>query len=209
MTGGSASRGTGALARAGRLKAAEEQVQHCKSALTDAENRLKEAEKQQKNYETAASEQSEAMRREAEQQAALTAACTQHRVLLDSVRARYEELSQQRQRMDEEKQRGADALASFEERQAQAENRLKEAEERVQTCREAQMQQHSNAEQLDARLSGGAERAHADGRGARKRKACALADADAQRRAARRTFRHAGERCAAERGNPPLKRRAA
>lgn len=54
MTGGSASRGTGALARAGRLKAAEEQVQHCKSALTDAENRLKEAEKQQKNYETAA-----------------------------------------------------------------------------------------------------------------------------------------------------------
>lgn len=153
MTGGSASRGTGALARAGRLKAAEEQVQHCKSALTDAENRLKEAEKQQKNYETAASEQSEAMRREAEQQAALTAACTQHRVLLDSVRARYEELSQQRQRMDEEKQRGADALASFEERQAQAENRLKEAEERVQTCREAQMQQHSNAEQLDARLS--------------------------------------------------------
>ena len=153
MTGGSASRGTGALARAGRLKAAEEQVQHCKSALTDAENRLKEAEKQQKNYETAASEQSEAMRREAEQQAALTAACTQHRVLLDSVRARCEELSQQRQRMDEEKQRGADALASFEERQAQAENRLKEAEERVQTCREAQMQQHSNAEQLDARLS--------------------------------------------------------
>ena len=153
MTGGSASRGTGALARAGRLKAAEEQVQHCKSALTDAENRLKEAEKQQKNYETAASEQSEAVRREAEQQAALTAACTQHRVLLDSVRARYEELSQQRQRMDEEKQRGADALASFEERQAQAENRLKEAEERVQTCREAQMQQHSNAEQLDVRLS--------------------------------------------------------
>lgn len=153
MTGGSASRGTGALARAGRLKAAEEQVQHCKSALTDAENRLKEAEKQQKNYETAASEQSEAMRREAEQQAALTAACTQHRVLLDSVRARCEELSQQRQRMDEEKQRGADALASFEEWQAQAENRLKEAEERVQTCREAQMQQHSDAELLDARLS--------------------------------------------------------
>ena len=153
MTGGSASRGTGALARAGRLKAAEEQVQHCKSVLTDAENRLKEAEKQQKNCETAASEQSEAMRREAEQQAALTAACTQHRVLLDSVRARYEELSQQRQRMDEEKQRGADALASFEERQAQAENRLKEAEERVQTCRKAQMQQHSDAEQLDARLS--------------------------------------------------------
>nr|WP_302655792.1 chromosome segregation protein SMC [uncultured Agathobaculum sp.] len=153
MTGGSASRGTGALARAGRLKAAEEQVQHCKSALTDAENRLKEAEKQQKNYETAASEQSEAVRREAEQQAALTAACTQHRVLLDSVRARYEELSQQRQRMDEEKQRGADALASFEERQAQAENRLKEAEERVQTCREAQMQRRSDAEQLDARLS--------------------------------------------------------
>ena len=153
MTGGSASRGTGALARAGRLKAAEEQVQHCKSALTDAENRLKEAEKQQKNCETAASEQSEAVRREAEQQAALAAACTQHRVLLDSVRARYEELSQQRQRMDEEKQRGADALASFEERQAQAENRLKEAEERVKTCREAQMQQHSDAEQLDARLS--------------------------------------------------------
>ncbi len=45
MTGGSASRGTGALARAGRLRAAEEQAERCEVARKTAEQRFRAAEK--------------------------------------------------------------------------------------------------------------------------------------------------------------------
>ncbi|MFQ9127819.1 MAG: hypothetical protein ACLR4Z_14720 [Butyricicoccaceae bacterium] len=108
MTGGSASRGTGALARAGRLRAAEEQAERCEAARKTAEQRFRAAEKQLHDRETACETQNAALRRQAEAQAALAAACTQHRALLGSAQARQEELMQQQRSMEAEKQRSAE-----------------------------------------------------------------------------------------------------
>lgn len=134
MTGGSASRGTGALARAGRLRAAEEQAERCEAARKTAEQRFRAAEKRLHACETACETQNAALRRQAEAQAALAAACTQHRALLGSAQARQEELMQQQRSMEAEKQRSAEVLASFDAREAQAGTQLRDAETRVQIC---------------------------------------------------------------------------
>ena len=154
MTGGSASRGTGALARAGRLRAAEEQAERCEAARKTAEQRFRAAEKRLHACETACETQNAALRRQAETQAALAAACTQHRALLGSVQARQEELMQQQRSMEAEKQRSAEVLASFDAREAQAGTQLRDAETRVQTCRDALARLRTEAAEQEAQLAG-------------------------------------------------------
>ena len=154
MTGGSASRGTGALARAGRLRAAEEQAERCEAARKTAEQRFRAAEKRLHACETACETQNAALRRQAEAQAALAAACTQHRALLGSAQARQEELMQQQRSMEAEKQRSAEVLASFDAREAQAGTQLRDAETRVQTCRDALARLRAEAAEQEAQLAG-------------------------------------------------------
>ena len=154
MTGGSASRGTGALARAGRLRAAEEQAERCEAARKTAEQRFRAAEKRLHDRETARETQNAALRRQAEAQAALAAACTQHRALLGSAQARQEELMQQQRSMEAEKQRSAEVLASFDAREAQAGTQLRDAETRVQTCRDALARLRTEAAEREAQLAG-------------------------------------------------------
>ena len=154
MTGGSASRGTGALARAGRLRAAEEQAERCEAARKTAEQRFRAAEKRLHACETACETQNAALRRQAEAQAALAAACTQHRALLGSAQARQEELMQQQRSMEAEKQRSAEVLASFDAREAQAGTQLHDAETRVQTCRDALARLRTEAAEQEAQLAG-------------------------------------------------------
>lgn len=154
MTGGSASRGTGALARAGRLRAAEEQAERCEAARKTAEQRFRAAEKQLHACETACETQNAALRRQAEAQAALAAACTQHRALLGSAQARQEELMQQQRSMEAEKQRSAEVLASFDAREVQAGTQLRDAETRVQTCRDALTRLRTEAAEQEAQLAG-------------------------------------------------------
>ena len=154
MTGGSASRGTGALARAGRLRAAEEQMERCEAARKTAEQRFRAAEKRLHDHETACETQNAALRRQAEAQAALAAACTQHRALLGSAQARQEELMQQQRSMEAEKQRSAEVLASFDAREAQAGTQLRDAETRVQTCRDALARLRTEAAEREAQLAG-------------------------------------------------------
>ena len=154
MTGGSASRGTGALARAGRLRAAEEQAERCEAARKTAEQRFRAAEKQLHDRETACETQNAVLRRQAEAQAALAAACTQHRALLGSAQARQEELMQQQRSMEAEKQRSAEVLASFDAREAQAGTQLRDAETRVQTCRDALARLRAEAAEQEAQLAG-------------------------------------------------------
>ena len=153
MTGGSASRGTGALARAGRLKAAEEQAERCEAARKTAEQRLHDAEKRLHDCETACETQNAALRQQSETQAGLAAACTQHRALLGSVQARYDELMQQQRSMETEKQRSAEVLASFDAREAQAEEQLRGAEARVQTCRDALARLRTEQAEQEAQLT--------------------------------------------------------
>lgn len=154
MTGGSASRGTSALARAGRLRAAEEQAERCEAARKTAEQRFRAAEKQLHDHETACEAQNAALRRQAEAQAALAAACTQHRALLGSAQARQEELMQQQRSMEAEKQRSAEVLASFDAREEQAGTQLRDAETRVQTCRDALARLRTEAAEQEAQLAG-------------------------------------------------------
>lgn len=154
MTGGSASRGTGALARAGRLRAAEEQTERCEAARKTAEQRFRAAEKQLHDRETACETQNAALRRQAEAQAALAAACTQHRALLGSAQARQEELMQQQRSMEAEKQRSAEVLASFDAREEQAGTQLRDAETRVRTCRDALARLRTEAAEREAQLAG-------------------------------------------------------
>ena len=154
MTGGSASRGTGALARAGRLRAAEEQAERCEAARKTAEQRFRAAEKRLHACETACETQNAALRRQAEAQAALAAACTQHRALLGSAQVRQEELMQQQRSMEAEKQRSAEVLASFDAREAQAGTQLRDAETRVQTCRDALTRLRTEAAEQEAQLAG-------------------------------------------------------
>ena len=154
MTGGSASRGTGALARAGRLRAVEAQAERCEAARKTAEQRVRDAQTRLHACEAACETQNTALRRQAEAQAALAAACTQHRALLGSVQARQEELKQQQRSMEMEKQRSAEVLASFDAREAQAGTQLRDAEARVQTCRDALARLRTEAAEQEAQLAG-------------------------------------------------------
>lgn len=153
MTGGSASRGTGALARAGRLKAAETQVQTLEQKRAQAEQAFHAAKEEYAalEYDLKAIE---AERIRAEQdEAGLRASVSQHRVLLDSLQHQYDGLVLERDNLAAAKQQYADQIAACDEKQAAAQQALDEAERQVADCRAALDQQSAQAAENAARLT--------------------------------------------------------
>ena len=153
MTGGSASRGTGALARAGRLKAAQEQVKRLEEARTQADRAFHEAKEEYAalEYDLKAIE---AERIRAEQdEAGLRASVLQHRVLVDSLQHQYDGLVLERDNLAEAKQQYEDAIAQCDEKQAGAQRALDDAEHEVERCRAALDEQSVQATENASRMT--------------------------------------------------------
>lgn len=153
MTGGSASRGTGALARAGRLKAAQEQVGKLEAARAQADRAFHEAKEEYAalEYDLKAIE---AERIRAEQdEAGLRASVSQHGVLLDSLQHQYDSLVLERDNLAQAKQQYEDAIAQCDERQAGAQKALDEAERQVADCRTALERQGTQAAENASRMT--------------------------------------------------------
>ena len=153
MTGGSASRGTGALARAGRLKAAQEQVKQLEEARTQADRAFHEAKEEYAalEYDLKAIE---AERIRAEQdEAGLRASVSQHRVLVDSLQHQYDGLVLERDNLAEAKQQYEDAIAQCDEKQAGAQRALDDAEHEVERCRAALDEQSVQATENASRMT--------------------------------------------------------
>lgn len=153
MTGGSASRGTGALARAGRLKAAQEQVKQLEEARTQADRAFHEAKEEYAalEYDLKAIE---AERIRAEQdEAGLRASVSQHRVLVDSLQHQYDGLVLERDNLAEAKQQYEDAIAQCDEKQAGAQRALEDAEREVERCRAALDAQGTQAAENMSRMT--------------------------------------------------------
>ena len=153
MTGGSASRGTGALARAGRLKAAQEQAKTLEKTRAQADRAFHEAKEEYAalEYDLKAIE---AERIRAEQdEAGLRASVSQHRVLLDSLQHQYDGLVLERDNLAQAKQQYEDAIAQCDEKQAGAQQALTEAEREVARCRTALDQQGAQASENAARMT--------------------------------------------------------
>ncbi|HIY11972.1 MAG TPA: chromosome segregation protein SMC [Candidatus Agathobaculum merdipullorum] len=153
MTGGSASRGTGALARAGRLKAAQEQVRALEQKQAQADRAFHEAKEEYAalEYDLKAIE---AERIRAEQdEAGLRASVSQHRVLLDSLQHQYDGLVLERDNLAEAKQQYEDAIAQCDEKQAGVQRALDDAERKVERCRAALDQQGAQAADNASRMT--------------------------------------------------------
>lgn len=153
MTGGSASRGTGALARAGRLKAAQEQVKRLEEARAQADRAFHEAKEEYAalEYDLKAIE---AERIRAEQdEAGLRASVSQHRVLVDSLQHQYDGLVLERDNLAEAKQQYEDAIARCDEKQADAQRVLDDAEREVERCRVALDAQGAQAAENASRMA--------------------------------------------------------
>lgn len=153
MTGGSASRGTGALARAGRLKAAQEQVKQLEETRAQADRAFHDAKEEYAalEYDLKAIE---AERIRAEQdEAGLRASVSQHRVLLDSLQHQYDGLVLERDNLAKAKQQYEDAIAQCDEKQAGAQQALNEAERQVSDCRAALEQQGAQAAENASRMT--------------------------------------------------------
>lgn len=153
MTGGSASRGTGALARAGRLKAAQEQVTRLEEARAQADRAFHEAKEEYAalEYDLKAIE---AERIRAEQdEAGLRASVSQHRVLVDSLQHQYDGLVLERDNLAEAKQQYEDAIARCDEKQADAQRVLDDAEREVERCRAALDAQGAQAAENASRMA--------------------------------------------------------
>ena len=138
MTGGSASRGTGALARAGRLKEAEAQARRCEAAQMEAERAFREAKEELAalDYDLKAIEAEN--RRAAEEQAGLAASAAQHRALVDSLQSAYDGLLLERDNLAAAKQRYADTLADCAARETAVRHELDEYTQTVDKLRETQ-----------------------------------------------------------------------
>ncbi|WP_125114932.1 chromosome segregation protein SMC [Agathobaculum sp. Marseille-P7918] len=153
MTGGSASRGTGALARAGRLKAAEAQAKKLEQTRAQAETAFHAAKEEYAalEYDLKAIE---AERIRAEQdEAGLRASVSQHRVLLDSLQHQYDGLVLERDNLAAAKQQYADAIAQCDAKQAGAQQALDDAEREVARCRAALDLQGAQAAENAARMT--------------------------------------------------------
>ena len=137
MTGGSTSRGTGALARAERLRRAQEQEKTHEQEQKAAEQAWQKAKAALEARETER-ESVEAEHRRAEQKrAALGASAEQHRLLLDSVQARYDSLCTEQTNFAAVRQAYVQSLAEYAERQTAAEQALRQAEQDCTACRAA------------------------------------------------------------------------
>lgn len=137
MTGGSASRGTGALARAGRLKAAQEQVKTLETRLAQAETAYQTAKEELAalDYDLKAIE---AERIRAEQdEAGLRASVSQHGALLESLQTQYDGLVLERDNLGAAGQKYRDTIAACEAGQAEARAAFDAAERHVEDCRAA------------------------------------------------------------------------
>lgn len=137
MTGGSAARGTGALARAAGLKAAEETVRTLAARQGEQQARLDAAKEELAalDYDLKAIE---AERRRAEQdEAGLCAAVQQHGALVDSLRQQHEALLLEQQSLSAAKQRYADTIAACAARQSGARQAFEQAEGQAAVCRDA------------------------------------------------------------------------
>ena len=145
MTGGSASRGTGALARAERLHAAEERVR----ALEQEQKTLAQTEQaaRQELESLAGREQAiETDRRHAEQErAGLAASVKQHKFLLESLQKRYDSLISEQTNFTATQKKYEQTLAACTERRSAAEQALAAAE---QVCAEYRTAVNAAAEQL-------------------------------------------------------------
>ena len=137
MTGGSASRGTGALARAGRLKAAQEQVKTLEARKDEAEQSFHAAKEELAalDYDLKAIE---AERIRAEQdEAGLRASVSQHGLLLESLQHQYDGLVLERDNLAAAKQQYQDTIAGCESRETAAQQAYDAAEKQVADCRAA------------------------------------------------------------------------
>lgn len=145
MTGGSASRGTGALARAERLHAAEERVR----ALEQERKTLAQTEQaagQELESLAAQAQAIETDRRHAEQErAGLAASVKQHKFLLESLQKRYDSLISEQTNFTATQQKYKQTLAACTERRSAAEQALAAAE---QVCAEHGTAVNAAAEQL-------------------------------------------------------------
>lgn len=153
MTGGSASRGTGALARAGRLKTAQEQVKQLEEARAQADHAFHQAKEEYAalEYDLKAIE---AERIRAEQdEAGLRASVSQHRVLLDSLQHQYDGLVLERDNLAEAKQQYENAIAQCDEKLAGAQQALDDAEHEVERCRAALDEQGVQAAENASRMT--------------------------------------------------------
>ena len=129
MTGGSVSRGTGALARAERLHAAEERVR----ALEQERKTLAQTEQaagQELESLAAQAQVIETDRRHAEQErAGLAASVKQHKFLLESLQKRYDSLISEQTNFTATQQKYEQTLAACTERRSAAEQVLAAAEQ--------------------------------------------------------------------------------
>ena len=131
MTGGSVSRGTGALARAGRLKAQREQL----TALEQQKQRVEAAYHAAKeelaalDYDLKAIE-AERTRAQA-QEAGLTASVTQHHALVESLKLQYEGLTLERDNLAAAKQQYLDTIAQCDGQMQSAKDALEDAKHAV------------------------------------------------------------------------------
>lgn len=175
MTGGSASRGTGALARAERLHAAEERVR----ALEQERKTLAQTEQaagQELESLAAQAQAIETDRRHAEQErAGLAASVKQHKFLLESLQKRYDSLISEQTNFTATQQKYEQTLAACTERRSAAEQALAAA---GQVCAEHRTAVNAAAEQLTQTASRitAAQTALAETRTAQDSEARALAE---------------------------------
>ena len=137
MTGGSASRGTGALARAGRLRDAQEQVKILEVRRAEAEEDFRSAKDELAalDYDLKAIE---AERIRAEQsEAGLRASVSQHGLLLESLQLQYDNLVLERDNLAAAKQQYQDTITQCESREAAARQAYEQTEAQVAACRAA------------------------------------------------------------------------
>ena len=136
MTGGSASRGTGALARAGKLRAAQEQVKTCETRRAEADTAFHNAREELAalDYDLKAIE---AERRRAEQsEAGLRASVTQHGALLESLQLQYDGLVLERDNLAGARQNYQDTIDQCAARETAAQQAYDQAEQQVAACRQ-------------------------------------------------------------------------
>ena len=136
MTGGSASRGTGALARAGKLRAAQEQVKNCETRRAEADTAFHNAREELAalDYDLKAIE---AERRRAEQsEAGLRASVTQHGALLESLQLQYDGLVLERDNLAGARQNYQDTIDQCAARETAAQQAYDQAEQQVAACRQ-------------------------------------------------------------------------
>ncbi len=147
MTGGSASRGTGALARAGRLRAAQEQAKVLEKQKQEAERAFHAAKEELAalDYDLKAIEAERA--RAAQEEAGLRASVSQHGALLESLQSQYDGLVLERDNLAAARQRYQETIAQCGQKQDEARQALANAEAAVEQCRAAQ-------EALDTQAAG-------------------------------------------------------